>query len=104
MSKPATDKPVRRDMVLTRYAIGWSIGGAMALGYLGVALFAPDILAGLTPAAKRPVADADAMTKVVADVNGLKSSLTKLQLDVASVKSDVATQASQTCQGPSASP
>ena len=68
----------------------------MALGYLGVALFAPDMLTGLTPVAKRQLGDPDAMAKVAADVNGLRSSMAKLQLDVASVKSDVAAQASQT--------
>jgi hypothetical protein len=99
MSKPASDKPGRRKAALTPYAIAWSMLGAVGLGYLGVAIFAPDMLGVLTPTVNR--ADRQrgeteaAVMKVSTDVNGLKASLTKLQLDVASVKADMAAQASQ---------
>ena len=96
MSKPANEKPVRRKAALTPYAVVWSMLGALGLGYLGVAIFAPDVLGELTPAGSRQSGGSDAaIMKISADVSGLKSSFSKLQLDVASVRADVAAQASQ---------
>jgi len=97
MSKPANDKLIRKQAGLAPYAIVWSMLGALGLGYLGVAIFAPAMLGELTPPGNRPRGEtATVVMNVSADVNGLKSSLTKLELDVASIRADVAAQAKQT--------
>jgi hypothetical protein len=99
MTKPASDKPVRRRAILTPYAVVWSMLGALGLGYLGVAIFEPNWLGDLTPAdsrADRESAETEGVImKLSADVDGLRSSMAKLQLDVASVRSDVAAQSRQ---------
>lgn len=99
MTKPAIDKPVRRNAIFTPYAALWSMLGALGLAYLGVAIFQPDWLSGLTPASVRIEHRAEtqaALMKLSADVDGLKSSMASLQLDVSSVKSDAANQTQQT--------
>jgi len=100
MTKPANDKPVRRKAALTPYAVVWSMLGALGLGYLGVAIFAPDWLSDLTPAAARAdhqrAETEAAVMKLAADVDGLKSSMTQLQMDVAGIKADVVAQDRQT--------
>lgn len=94
MTKPAIDKPKRRKAAPTTYSTAWAVLGAVGLGYLGIAFFAPRLLPDLSGGRQR-VTETTVM-KMSADVDGLKSSLTKLELDVASVKADVAAQASQT--------
>ncbi len=94
MTKPATDKPTRRKAGQPTYVAAWAVLGAVGLGYLGIAFFAPQFLPDLSGGRQRVTETA--VTKMTADVEGLKSSLTKLELDVASVKADVAAQASQT--------
>lgn len=100
MTKPANDKPVRRKTALTPYAVVWSMLGALGLGYLGVAIFAPDWLSDLTPAATRSdrqrAETEAAVMKLAADVDGLKSSMTQIQMDVAGIKADVVAQDRQT--------
>ena len=98
MTKPAIDKPVRRKAPFTPYAALWSMLGTLGLAYLGVAIFQPDLLSGLTPASAQLEHSAEtqaALMKLSADVDGLKSSMASLQLDVSSVKSDVTNQAQQ---------
>lgn len=85
--------------MFTPYAALWSMLGTLGLAYLGVAIFQPDLLNGLTPASARVEHNAEtqaALMKLSADVDGLKSSMASLQLDVSSVKSDVTNQAQQT--------
>lgn len=97
MIKPASDKPVRRKAA-TPYAVLWSMLGALGAGYLGVAIFAPDWLGELTPGntfAQTAKTEA-AILKLAADVDGMRSSMTRLELDVASVKSDLGKQQDQT--------
>ena len=99
MTKPAIDKPVRRNAIFTPYAALWSMLGTLGLAYLGVAIFQPDLLSGLTPASAQIEHSAEtqaALMKLNADVDGLKSSMASLQLDVSSVKSDVTNQTQQT--------
>lgn len=100
MTKPASDKPVRRTPMFSSYAALWSMLGAFGLSYLGVAIFEPSWLGDLTPNSahtERERAETEsAVMKLTADVDGMKSSMTKLQLDVSSVKSDVAAQGQQT--------
>ncbi|MBA2127815.1 SPOR domain-containing protein [Hyphomicrobium methylovorum] len=97
MTKPASDK-TGRAKAGTSYAVLWSMLGALGAGYLGVAIFAPNWLGELTPGnhlTQSAQTDA-AVLKLAADVDGIRSSLTRLELDVASVKSDVGNQQQQT--------
>lgn len=96
MTKPANDKPTRRKANSTPYAAAWFVLGAAGLGYLSVAFFAPHLLPDLSGGRSSEHLAETTVMKMSTDVDGLKSSLTKLQLDVASVKADVAAQASQT--------
>jgi hypothetical protein len=96
MTKPANDKPTRRKASSTPYATAWFVLGAAGLGYLGVAFFAPHLLPDLSGGRSTEHLAETTVIKMSTDVDGLKSSLMKLQLDVASVKADVAAQASQT--------
>lgn len=100
MTKPVSEKPGHRKASLSPYPIVWSMLGALALGYLGVALFVPSWLGELTPAggradSQRPDTEA-AVTNLSVDVAGMHSSIAKFQLDLAAVKSDVQSQAGQT--------
>ncbi len=97
MTKPASEKPVRGKPLFTSYTVIWSMLGVLGLSYLGVAIFEPAWLDDLTPASARNGAlTEEAMLNHATDVAGLRSSMAKLQLDVASVKADVTSQASQT--------
>jgi hypothetical protein len=94
MTKPATDKPMRRKAIAPPQSAIWAVLGAIGLGYLGIAFFLPQLLPDLS-GGRQHVTESTVM-KMSSDVQGLKSSLTQLELDVASVKADVAAQASQT--------
>jgi hypothetical protein len=95
MTKPANDKPTRRKSSSTPYAAAWFVLGAAGLGYLGVAFFAPQLLPDLSGGRSPEHLAETTIMKMSADVDGVKSSLTRVQLDVAGVKADVAAQASQ---------
>lgn len=99
MTKPAIDKPVRRNAISTPYTALWSMLGTLGLAYLGVAIFQPDWLSSLTPASARMEHNAETqatLMKLSADVDGLKSSMANLQIDVSGVKSDVTNQMQRT--------
>jgi hypothetical protein len=98
MTKPAIDRPEAKKAAFSSYAVLWSMLGTLSLGYLGVAIFEPQWLGDLTPAmhdAQRAEAKA-AVTKLTAGVDGIKSSIAQLELDVSSIKSDAAAQSDQT--------
>ncbi len=94
MTKPATDRPMRRKAGTPPNSIAWAVLGALGLGYLGVAFFAPQLLPDLSGGHSH-VAESTVL-KVSADVEGLKSSMTKLELDLAGVRAEVKDQAGQT--------
>jgi hypothetical protein len=97
MTKPASEKPVRGKPLFTSYTVIWSMLGVLGLSYLGVAIFEPAWLGDLTPpSARNGALTEEAMLNLATDVAGLRSSMAKLQLDVASVKADVTSQAGQT--------
>ncbi len=96
MSKPVTEKPMRRNTNASPYSAVWAVLGVAGLGYLGVAFFAPQLLPDLSGG--RQHATESTVMKVSADVESLKASMTKLEVDISNVKNDVATQASQTQQ------
>lgn len=93
MTKPATEKPGRRNAGTRSYSTAWAVLGALGLGYLGIAFFTPQLLPDFSGGHQR--VGETAVIKMSADVEGLKTSLTKLQLDVAGVKADVAAEAAQ---------
>ncbi len=95
MTKPANDKPTRRKSSSTPYAAAWFVLGAAGLGYLGVAFFAPQLLPDLSGGRSPEHLAETTIMKMSADVDGVKSSLTRVELDVAGVKADVAAQATQ---------
>jgi hypothetical protein len=99
MTKPATDKPVRRKRQLTSYTIVWSLLGALGLSYLGVALFEPAWLGDLTPeSSHHEIETQNALADISNDIAGIRSSIANLQLDVAAVKGDLTSQTEQTHQ------
>jgi hypothetical protein len=99
MTKPATDKPVRRKRQLTSYTIVWTLLGALGLSYLGVALFEPAWLGDLTPATNHhEVETQNALADLSNDIASMRSSIANLQLDVAAVKGDLTSQTEQTHQ------
>ncbi|WP_045836292.1 hypothetical protein [Hyphomicrobium sp. 99] len=98
MTKTASDKPMRRPTGATPYAAIWFTLGGAGLGYLCVAFFAPHLLPDFSGGRLSERASETQVLQVSADVEYLKSSLTKLQADVESVKSDVSAQATQTLQ------
>ena len=97
MTKTASDKPIRRASGATPYAALWFTLGGAGLGYLCVAFFAPHLLPDFSGGRLAGGSEAQVM-RVAADVEDLKSSLSKLQLDVDSVKADVSAQAAHTDQ------
>ncbi|MET0407693.1 MAG: SPOR domain-containing protein [Hyphomicrobium sp.] len=94
MTKPAIEKTARRKASPQPNSVIWAAIGAVGLGYLGVAFFAPQFLPDLSGG--RAHLSESSVLKMSADVDSLKSSLTRLELDVSSVKSEVAAQATQT--------
>ena len=99
MTKPASDKPVRRKAVFSPYAVLWSMLGTLGLRYLGVAVFEPGWLGDLHPGrhTRRTHRRVGAtVMKLASDVESIHSSMAKLELDVSSVKSDVTAQGQQT--------
>jgi hypothetical protein len=94
MTKPAIEKPVRRKANPQSNSIAWAVLGAAGLGYLGIAFFAPQILPDFSAGRARQAENA--VAKISAQVQSMQASLHKLEVDMDSVKSDVAAQASQT--------
>jgi outer membrane murein-binding lipoprotein Lpp len=90
MTKPTTEKQMRRKTNAPPYSVAWIVIGAIGLGYLGIAFLAPSLLPDLS-GGRSHVSEA-AILKVTAEVETLKSSVSKLELDVASTKSDMSTQ------------
>ena len=99
MTKTASDKPMRKNTGATPYAAIWFTLGAAGLGYLCIAFLAPHVLPDFSGGrvAERMLGETQLM-KVSADVDGLKSSLEKLQIEVDSVKANAIAHQTQTDQ------
>lgn len=99
MTKHTAEQALTRRPLLTPYAIVWSMFGLLGLGYLGVAIFAPDVLEELTPPsrlAERQRAENDAaLLRVSTEINGLRNTFAQMQIDVAKLKSDATASTSQ---------
>ncbi|MFT3730740.1 MAG: SPOR domain-containing protein [Hyphomicrobium sp.] len=96
MSKPAADRPMRRKTNASSQTAIWAVLGAVGLGYLGVAFFAPAMLPDLS-GGHQHASDAKVL-EVAANVETLKMSLTQLQSEVSSIHGQVTDQATQTQQ------
>jgi hypothetical protein len=93
MTKPTAEQTFRTRPLLTPYAILWSMFGMLGLAYLGVAIFAPDLLDEISPQsrnAERQRVEAEAtMLQLSTDVNGIRSGYGQVQLDLAKVQRDI---------------
>jgi uncharacterized coiled-coil protein SlyX len=95
MTKPAPDKPMRRKTNASSQSAVWAALGAVALGYLGVAFFAPQLLPEM---AGRQHATETTVMKVSANVDTLNSSMAKLETEIENLKTAVGEQAGTTQQ------
>jgi hypothetical protein len=93
MSNPQTPAPFHQRPIFTRAVILWSMLGTLSAGYLGMLVFAPDWLDDLTPSAapRDPQSNQGqrAAARLAADLNGLRDSISKVQLDLAKVKTEI---------------
>jgi hypothetical protein len=93
MTKPNPDLPFRQRPILTRKVVVWTAMGALSAGYLGLLLVAPDWLDDLRPSshALDPQSNQGqrAAARLASDVGGLRDSVSKIQLDIAKIKTDV---------------
>jgi hypothetical protein len=91
--------PAPRSRFATPYVVAWAILASLALGYLGVLTLRPDLIALYLPGSP-PAGSPDAnevqraATDALAEVRALKSTVDRMDTDVAKLKEDVAAQAS----------
>ncbi len=87
--------PFRRRPLFTPYVVMWTLGGIFAAIYMVVAMASPDLLEDLTPSSS-VIADPQsnqgqrASARLAAEINALRDSISQVQLDLAKVKTDVA--------------
>ena len=94
MTKPNAKVPFRQRPILTRTVVLWSALGTLSAGYLGIVLLAPDWLDDLRPAATSTLDPQSnqgqrAAARLAADVNGLRDSVSQIQMELAKVKTEV---------------
>jgi hypothetical protein len=98
-SHHASTVPLRKAPLFTPYVVIWTTFGALSLGLLGVLGLAPELLADLKPTwtITDPQSNQGqrAAARLAADINALKDSVAKIQLDLAKVKTEVAAQGEQ---------
>lgn len=91
--------PMRKAPLFTPYVVVWTMFGVLSVGLLGVIGLAPEWLDDLRPAASFADPQSNqgqrAAARVAADLNALKDSVSKVQLDLAKVATDVAQQSEQ---------
>ena len=92
---PQPPVPFRRRPLFTPYVVMWTLGGIFAASYMIVAVASPDLLEDLTPTSA-VIADPQsnqgqrASARLAAEINALRDSISQVQLDLAKVKTDVA--------------
>jgi hypothetical protein len=99
MTPADAPQKLRKALIFTAYEVVWSTLGALALGVLMVLALAPDWLEDLKPGSFTADPQSNqgqrASARLAADVNALKQSVAQVQLDLAQVKTDVATNTEQ---------
>ena len=85
--------PLRQRPIFNRYVVLWTMLGTLATGYLSVLLFAPDWLDGLFPVSNFSDPQANrgqrAAARLASDISGLRDSVSRIQMDMAKVKTEV---------------
>lgn len=93
MTRPITEVPLRQRPIVTRRTVVWTAMGTLSAGYLGVLLLAPDWLEDLRPAARTLDPQSSqgqrAAARLASDIGGLRDSVSKIQMDIAKIKTDV---------------
>ncbi len=96
MTAPTSSMPIRKAPLFTPYVVVWSMFGVLSLGLLGVIGLTPEWLEDLKPSwsVSDPQSNQGqrAAARLAGDLNALKDSVGKIQLDLAKVKTDVAAQ------------
>lgn len=99
MTPADAPQKLRKAPIFTAYEVVWSTLGVLSLGVLMVLALAPDWLDDLKPASFTVDPQSNqgqrASARLAADVNALKQSVAQVQLDLAQVKTDVASHAEQ---------
>ncbi len=97
MTASPAGKSLRKTPLFTPYVVVWSMFGALSFGYLSILAIAPEWLDDLRPASFTADPQSNqgqrAAARLAAEVNGLRDSVGQIQLDLAKIKTDVATQA-----------
>ena len=85
--------PLRQRPIFNRYVVLWTMLGTLATGYLAVLLFSPDWLDGLFPVSNLGDPQANrgqrAAARLASDISGLRDSVSRMQMDMAKVKTEV---------------
>lgn len=86
--------PLSRRPLFTPYVVMWTIGGVLAITYLAIAASMPDLIEDLSPASSQ-IAEPQsnqgqrAAARLAAEINGLRDSISQVQLELAKLKTDV---------------
>lgn len=96
MTKPQTQIPFRQRAIFTRpvfdlKTVGWSMLGTLSALYLAVVTLAPDWLEGLLPVTNlNPQSNQGqrATARLSTEIGNLRDSVSRIQLDLARVKTD----------------
>ena len=93
MSQLHSAAPLRQRPIFNRYVVLWTMLGTLAAGYLAVLLFSPDWLDGLFPVSNLGDPQANrgqrAAARLASDISGLRDSVSRIQMDMAKVKTEV---------------
>ncbi|MGE0053199.1 MAG: hypothetical protein AB7S74_03220 [Hyphomicrobium sp.] len=93
--------PLSKRPLFTPKVVLWSMLGLVAAAYMGIMLVEPALIDDLSPTSAY-ITDPQssqgqrAAARLVSDVSGLKESMAQVQLEIAKVKTEVATSAEQT--------
>ena len=91
--------PIRKAPLFTPYVVVWTMFGTLSLGILGVLGLAPEWLEDLRPAGMTASPQSNQgqriSARLAADITTLKDSVAQIQLELAKVKTEVATQGEQ---------
>lgn len=97
----STDQPIaarKRRPLLKAYLLTWAVVGIAALSYLVVLLVRPDLVAvhpwGATIGVPEGNEGARAMSRALAELQSMRTSLTQAQLDIAKLKTGLESQES----------
>lgn len=84
--------PLRRRPIFTPYVVVWTMCGAFAIAYLATMVIAPELMEDISraPVMAGDPQSARASIRLAADVGTIKESIAQVQLELAKLKTDVA--------------